>query len=99
MNLLEWRQNPDRRSLALDMLNQPTMREMLAVMEQEHPMRQESKLQDGFAATLAVGESRGFQKALNMIRSFAEEIPTPHENIKVTWGEPTEEELPLPTKR
>lgn len=86
MNLLEWRQNPERRSLALDMLNQQTLREMLAVMELEHPGRVIMPLRDGFDATLAMGEARGFQMALNAFRSFAEPIPSAPASLPVTWG-------------
>lgn len=86
MNLLEWRKSGEHRSLAMDVLNNPTLREMLAVMDSEHPGRSDAKLRDGFDATLACGEARGFQKALTMLRAFAEPLPVAPEAIPVTWN-------------
>jgi hypothetical protein len=91
MTLLEWRQNPDRRSLAVDVLNNQTVREMLAVMEVEHPAKQPHKVMDGFGATKALGRIEGYQEALQMLHAFAQEIPGAPEQINVTWGvEPTD---------
>lgn len=78
--------------MALDMLNQPTMREMLAVMEAEHPAKQDGPLRDGFDAALNSGKIRGFQQALNMLRAFAEPIPVNPEAIKPTWGVPEDDQ-------
>lgn len=91
MTLLEWRKSGERRSLAIDMLNQPTMQEMLAVIEAENPARRIGKLSDGFEATLKTGEIKGFQLALDMLRSMAEPLPIPQQDIPITWGvEPPE---------
>lgn len=68
------------------MLNQPTLKEMLAVMETEHPARQQHRAHDGFGATKALGRIEGFQEALNMLRSFAEPLPANVEAPKITWG-------------
>lgn len=86
MNLEEWRKNPERLSLALDMMNQQTMKEMLAVMEIEHPGRRHERVSDGFGATRVLGRIEGFQEALEMLRSFSQPIPKPHETIPVTWN-------------
>ena len=86
MTLLDWRKNPERLSMALDMLNQPTMHEMLAVMEAEHPAKQQRAVADGFGATRVLGQIEGFQEALNMLRSFAEPLPTQAEDVPTTWN-------------
>lgn len=86
MTLQEWRKNGERRSMALDVLNSPTMQEMLAVMESEHPAKLFMPLRDGFDAALNSGVIRGYQMALNSLRSFAEAIPEAPESIKTTWG-------------
>lgn len=86
MNLEEWRKSPERRSLSIDMLNQQTMREMLLVMEVEHPGRKPHKANDGFGATRAIGRIEGYQEALDMLRLFAEPIPVAPESIPVTWN-------------
>lgn len=72
--------------MALDMLNQPTMREMLAVMEAESPDKHEPRIGDGFGATLVLGQIQGFRAALNMLRSFAEPLPVNAEDVETTWG-------------
>lgn len=86
MNILEWRKNPERLSLAMDMLSQQTMREMLAVMDTEHPGRKMHGANDGFGATRALGRIEGFQEALEMIHSFAVPLPSPPESIPITWN-------------
>lgn len=92
MTLNEWRSNGERRSMALDVLNQPAMREMLAVMEAEHPAKQDGPLRDGFDAALNSGKIRGFQQALNMLHAFAEPLPVNPEAIPATWGIPENEQ-------
>lgn len=86
MTILDWRRNPERLSLALEALMQPAMREMLAVMESESPDKHERALVDGFAATRAIGQIEGFRAALNMLRSFAEPLPTAPEDVATTWN-------------
>lgn len=86
MNLLEWRKSSERLSMAMDMLNQPTMREMVEVMESEHPAKQQQVLADGFAATRAIGKIEGFQLAMDMLRSFAKPIAKPQEDVQTSWG-------------
>lgn len=93
MNLQEWRSNPERRALALDMLRQPTLQEMLSIMDgPEHPSRQQHGARDGFGATKALGRIEGYQEALDKLRSFVEPLPLPQEQLKVTWGVDKDEE-------
>lgn len=96
MTLLDWRKNPERLSMALDMLNQPTLREMLAVMEAESPDKHQRAVADGFGATRVLGQIEGFREALNMLRSFAEPLPGPSEDIETTWGVDLPEDEPKP---
>lgn len=86
MTLLDWRKNPERLSLALEALMQPAMREMLAVMEAESPDKQERAVADGFGATRVLGQIEGFRACLNMLRSFAEPLPTAPEDVETTWN-------------
>ncbi len=86
MTLLDWRKSSDRRSVAMDMLSQPTMVEMLYVMDMEHPGRQKHPVTDGFGATKALGYIEGYQDALTMLKSFAEPLPAAMETIQTTWG-------------
>lgn len=96
MTLIDWRRNPERRSLALDALNQPALKEMLSIMEMvEHPAKQQPSIADGFGATLVLGQVRGFQLALDMLRSFTEPVPAPMEDVETTWNV----DLPDPNKR
>lgn len=96
MTILDWRKNPERLSLALEALQQPAMIEMLAVMEEEHPAKQHRAVADGFGATRVLGQIEGFQEALNMLRSFAEPLPSAPEEIPTTWnvGLPEDEVKP-----
>lgn len=86
MTLHEWRKSPERLSLALDALGNYTIKEMLAVMELEHPAKQQKIVNDGFAATRALGQIEGFQLALDMFVSFGKPLPASPEDISVTWG-------------
>jgi len=96
MTLLDWRKNPERLSLALDALQHPTIREMLAVMEAESPDKQERPVADGFGATRVLGQIEGFRQALNMLKSFAEPLPAAPDDIPTTWnvGLPEDDDKP-----
>jgi len=86
MTIIDWRKNPERLSMALDMLNQPTLQEMLAVMESESPDKQQRPVADGFGATRVLGQIEGFREAMNMLRSFAEPLPSALDEVTTTWG-------------
>lgn len=96
MTLLDWRKNPERLSLALEALTQPAMREMIAVMDAESPGKQHRLCGDGYAASYTLGEIDGFQEALNMLRSFAEPLPSAPEDVATTWnvGLPEDDQKP-----
>lgn len=96
MTLLDWRKNPERLSLALEALTQPVMREMLAVMEVEHPAKRQRAVADGFGATRVLGQIEGFQEAMDMLRSFAEPLPSAPEDVATTWnvGLPEDDQKP-----
>lgn len=88
MNITEWRKSPEHRSLALEMLNQPTMQQMLAVLQgEDHPARQFRSLRDGFDATIAIGEIRGYQEFLNNLVSMTKEISISQEDLPVKWSD------------
>lgn len=87
MTLIDWRKNPERRSMAIEALGQPALREMLSIMELvEHPAKQQRAIADGFGATRVLGQIEGFQAALDMIKSFTEPLPAPMEDVETTWG-------------
>ena len=86
MNILEWRKIPERRRMAFDVLHQRETQEMLDTLEADHPGRCQHAANDGFAATRALGFIEGYQSALDALRSLAESLPLPPENIPVTWN-------------
>jgi len=86
MTLIDWRNSGERRSLAMDVLNNPTVREMLAVMAEEQSALLFTPLRDGFDASLNIGILRGYQLALNSFRAFAEPLPQAQEAIQETWN-------------
>lgn len=96
MTLIDWRKNPERRSMAIEAISQPAMQEMLRVMEMvEHPAKQQRAVADGFGATRVLGQIEGFQAALDMLKSFTEPLPAPMEDVETTWGV----DLPDPNKK
>lgn len=86
MTLQDWRKSGERRSLAIDILSQPAAKEMLEVLESEHPGRKLSHLRDGFEASQWAGFIQGYQTCINVLRSLSEPLPEPTEDIPITWN-------------
>lgn len=87
IHTLSWRKSGERLKLAREILDDPAMREMLAVLELDHPAKSKTVVHDGFGATYKLGEIDGFERCLAMLRSLGESPPPPPEPIIATWGE------------
>ena len=85
-----WRKSPERLSQAALVLGNPSTREMLAVLELDHPARARVAMKDGFDATLRVGLIDGFQLCLDMLRSLGEPLAAAPAEVRTTWGVPDE---------
>lgn len=87
MTITEWRQSNDHRNTAIEVLKNPTLQQMLAMMDMEGPAKADHRIADGFGATITLGEIKGFQKAIDMLRSFAEPLPLiGREDVPITWN-------------
>lgn len=83
---LSWRKSGERLKLAREILDTPEMREMLAVLELDHPSKNIPTVSDGFGATEQLGIIKGYERCLILLRSLGESLPAPPEPIVATWG-------------
>ena len=94
-----WRQSSERIAMAREVLNNPGMSAMLAVLELDHPGKERvfSKMvNDGFGATLRLGQIDGFNLCLTMLKQLGEPVPLAPTPLQATWGvniEGTENEV------
>lgn len=83
---LTWRKSGERLKLAREILDCAEMREMLAVLELDHPSKNIPSVRDGFGATEQLGIIRGYERCLAMLKNLGEPLPAPPEPIVATWG-------------
>lgn len=83
---LTWRKSGERLKLAREVLDCAEMREMLAVLELDHPSKNIPTVNDGFGATEQLGIIRGYERCLSMLKNLGEPLPAPPEPIVATWG-------------
>lgn len=86
IHCLTWRKSPQRTADAGQILNHSVMREMLAILELDHPSKNIPAIQDGFGATEQIGIIKGYERCLNLLRSLQEPAPSPPQTIETTWG-------------
>jgi hypothetical protein len=86
---LTWRQSAERIVMAREVLNSPGMAAMLAVLELDHPGKERvlaKIVNDGFGATLRLGQIDGFNQCLTMLKQLGEPAPLAPAAIQSTWG-------------
>lgn len=87
MTLHEWRGNGERLAMAYEVLHNPVLVEMLSILDNaEHPAKVGRALRDGFDASVFSGEVTAYTKCLRDLRSFAEPLPLPREEVPITWN-------------
>jgi hypothetical protein len=86
IHVISWRKQSDRLAQAAAVLNSQAMRDMLAVLELDHPSKNIPAIHDGFGATEQLGIIKGYERCLSMLRSMQEPAPIPPAAIHATWG-------------
>lgn len=86
MTVAEWRANGDMLALAAVVLEQPAVKQMLAVLEQENPAFRPRTIRDGADAMYEIGFIHGCAATLENLRNLREPLPKKQEDIKESWG-------------
>ena len=83
---IAWRKSSERVSMAREILGNPNMQAMLAILELDHPSKNIPAVHDGFGATEQLGILKGYERCLSMLKALGDPAPLPPQEIIPTWG-------------
>lgn len=86
MTTLEWRKDPELLALAAEVLSQPAVQQMLAVLDSDDPSNNPKAISDGAGAMYEIGLIYGYKGALTAFRNLREPLPKPPRDIEATYG-------------
>ena len=90
--IIQWREDPNLRALALSVINDPNVKRMLDTLHFDNPANRPKAIADGAAAMFEIGMIYGYKGALKDFENLAAGLPTAREGVQETWGQVEEQE-------